>query len=131
MIEFEVYVWVHQGSDPWWTQTYTSNSWLYITLASPGHLAKWVMCLTADPGVTSSIPALSHTFTEFDHETISTAVLLPIMLIEEVLIRPKEKYALLPVTCPKMLGLVGRQTFFFIKTFLHGKSIKILKNSLK
>ena len=44
---------------------------------------------------------------------------------------PKEKYVLFPVTCPKFLGLVGRQTFFFIKTFLHGKGMKILKNSLK
>ena len=33
-----------------------------------------VLCLTADPGVTSSIPALSHTFAEIDHEIISTAL---------------------------------------------------------
>ena len=33
--------------------------------------------LTADPGVASSIPAWSHTFTENDHEIIYTAVLLP------------------------------------------------------
>ena len=46
-------------------------------------------------------------------------------------LRPKEKYALFPVTSPKLLGSVGRQTFFFIKTFLYGKSMKILKNSLK
>ena len=32
-------------------------------------------CLTADPGVTSSIPALSHTFMEIDHEIISTVIL--------------------------------------------------------
>ena len=25
--EFEEYVWVNQRSDPWWTQTYTSNSY--------------------------------------------------------------------------------------------------------
>ena len=42
-----------------------------------------VMCLatdaslTADPGVTSSIPAQSHTFVEIDHEIISTVILLP------------------------------------------------------
>ena len=35
------------------------------------------MCLTADPGVTSSIPAQSHTFPEIDLEIISTAILLP------------------------------------------------------
>ena len=46
-------------------------------------------------------------------------------------LRPKEKYVLFPVTCPKFLGSVGRQTFFFIKTFLCGKIMKILKNSLK
>ena len=27
------------------------------------------VCLTADPGVMSSIPARSHTFVEIDHET--------------------------------------------------------------
>ena len=34
-------------------------------------------CLTADPGVTSSIPAESNTFLEIDHEIISTVILLP------------------------------------------------------
>ena len=34
-------------------------------------------CLTADPGVPSSIPARSHTFVEIDHEIISTVILLP------------------------------------------------------
>ena len=33
--------------------------------------------LTADQGVTSSIPARSHTFLEIDHEMISTVILLP------------------------------------------------------
>ena len=32
-------------------------------------------CLTADPGVTSLIPARSHTFVEFDQEIISTVIL--------------------------------------------------------
>ena len=35
------------------------------------------VCLTADPGVASSIPARSHTFVEIDHEIISTVTLLP------------------------------------------------------
>ena len=35
------------------------------------------VCLTADPGVASSIPARSHTFVEIDHEIISTVILLP------------------------------------------------------
>ena len=47
------------------------------------------------------------------------------------MVRPKEKYASFPVTCPKFLGSVGRQTFFLLKLFWHGKSMKILKNSLK
>ena len=33
--------------------------------------------LTADPGVASSILARSHTFSEIDHEIISTVILLP------------------------------------------------------
>ena len=50
---------------------------------SPGRLAQTVTCLatdaclTADPGVTSSISVQSHTFVEIDHEMISTAILLP------------------------------------------------------
>ena len=49
----------------------------------PGRVAQSVMCLatdgclTADPGVASSIPAWSHTFLEIDHEIISTVILLP------------------------------------------------------
>ena len=34
-------------------------------------------CLTADPGVASSIPARYHTFVEIDHVIISTVMLLP------------------------------------------------------
>ena len=49
----------------------------------PGRVAQSVTCLatdaclTADPGVTSSIPVRSHTFVEIDHEMISTVILLP------------------------------------------------------
>ena len=49
----------------------------------PGRVAQSVMCLatdvclTADPGVASSIPARYHTFVETDHEIISTVILLP------------------------------------------------------
>ena len=32
-------------------------------------------CLTADPGVVSSIPARYHTLVEIDHEIISTVIL--------------------------------------------------------
>ena len=49
----------------------------------PGRVGQWVTCLatdaclTADPGVASSIPARSHTFVEIDHEIISMVILLP------------------------------------------------------
>ena len=49
----------------------------------PGPVAQSVTCLatdaclTADPGVESSIPVRSHTFVEIDHEMISTVILLP------------------------------------------------------
>ena len=49
----------------------------------PGRVAQLVACLatdaclTADPGVASSIPVRSHTFVEIDHEMISTVILLP------------------------------------------------------
>ena len=41
----------------------------------PGRIAQSVTCLTADPGVASSIPARPHTFVEIDHEIMS--ILLP------------------------------------------------------
>ena len=56
-------------------------SWSYSL--TPGRVAQSVMCLatdaclTADPGVASSIPARYHTFVEIDHEIISTVILLP------------------------------------------------------
>ena len=49
----------------------------------PGGVAQSVTCLTTDacltaiPGVASSIPAQSHTFVEIDHEIISAVILLP------------------------------------------------------
>ena len=49
----------------------------------PGRVVQLVMCLatdaclTADPGVASSIPVRSHTFMEIDNEMISTVILLP------------------------------------------------------
>ena len=49
----------------------------------PGRVAQSVTCLatdaclTADPGVASSIPARYHTFVEIDHEIISTVILIP------------------------------------------------------
>ena len=49
----------------------------------PGRVVQSVTCLAtdasliADPGVSSLIPALSHTFVEIDHEIISSVILLP------------------------------------------------------
>ena len=49
----------------------------------PGRVAQSVTCLatdaclTADPGIASSIPARSHTLVEIDHEMISKVILLP------------------------------------------------------
>ena len=50
---------------------------------SPGRVAQSVTCLatdaslTADTGVTSLIPAQSHTYVEIDREIISTVSLFP------------------------------------------------------
>ena len=50
-------------------------------------------CLTADPGVESSIPARYHTFEEIDHEIISTVILLPSAdLFKKVVVSYKRKY---------------------------------------
>ena len=46
-------------------------------------------------------------------------------------LRPKENYALFPVTCQNFLGSVGRQTFLFIKNIFVWKKYEILRNSLK
>ena len=50
------------------------------------------MCLTADPGVASSIRARSHTFAEIDHEIISTAILLPSADSRRIVVSYKQKY---------------------------------------
>ena len=64
-----------------------------------GHIAQSVTCLatdaclTADPGVASSIPVLSHTFVEIDHEMISTVILLlPLIHSRRVVVSYKRKY---------------------------------------
>ena len=54
---------------------------LHISCDRDGRVAQSVTCLatdaclTADPGVASSIPVRSHTFVEIDHEMISTVIL--------------------------------------------------------
>ena len=59
------------------------HTYVRAYLRTPGRVAQSVTCLatdaclTADPGVASSIPVRSHTFVEIDHEMISTVILLP------------------------------------------------------
>ena len=77
---------------------------LYYTTHStnqnqPGRVAQSVTCLatdaclTADPGVASSIPVRSHTFVEIDHEMISTVILLlPLIHSRRVVVSYKRKY---------------------------------------
>ena len=60
-----------------------SFQYWHLSLMTQGHVAQSVMCLATDacltaiPGVPSSIPDRSHTFVEIDHEIISTVILLP------------------------------------------------------
>ena len=65
----------------------------------PGRVAQSVTCLatdaclTADPGVASSVPARYHTFVEIDHEIISTVILLlPLIYSRRVVVSYKRKY---------------------------------------
>ena len=58
----------------------SSDLKMYPCQSEPGRVAQSVTCLatdaclTADPGVASSIPVRSHTFVEIDHEMV---ILLP------------------------------------------------------
>ena len=69
-----------------------------LKLGVPGLVVKPVtclaadMCLTADPGVASSIPARSHTFLEIDHEIISTVILLSSADSRRVVVSYKRNY---------------------------------------
>ena len=74
---------------------------LTTSTALPGRVAQSLTCLatdaclTADPGVASSIPARSHTFVEIDHEIISTVILLsslPLIYSRRVVVSYKRKY---------------------------------------
>ena len=49
-------------------------------------------CLTANPGVASSITIRSHTFVEIDHEIISTVILLVFANSRRVVFSYKGKY---------------------------------------
>ena len=65
----------------------------------PGRVAQSVTCLatdaclTADPGVASSIPVRYHTFVEIDNEMIYTVILLlPLIHSRRVVVSYKRKY---------------------------------------
>ena len=62
------------------------------SLSCPCEVGQSVTCLTADLGVTSSIQAQSHTFTEIDHDLISTVILLPSANSQRVVVNYKRKY---------------------------------------
>ena len=50
-------------------------------------------CLTADPGVGSSIPVRSHTFVEFDHEMfLRSFSSFPLIRSRRVVVSYKRKY---------------------------------------
>ena len=73
----------------------------------PAHVAQSVTCLTAnacltaDPGVASSIPAQSYTFMEIDHEIISTVILFPSADSRTVVVIYKRNYVHeILVNCP-------------------------------
>ena len=77
----------------------SENKRAYDHWLIPGRVAQSVTCLatdaclTADPGVASSIPARSHTFVEIDHEIISTVILLlPLIYSRRVVVSYKRKY---------------------------------------
>ena len=62
--------------------TVHSEQYFFFFFFLPGRVAQSVTCLATDacltaiPGVASSIPAWFHTFVEIDHEIISTVILL-------------------------------------------------------
>ena len=62
----------------------------------PGRVAQFLAtdaCLTADPGVASSISVRSHTFVEIDHEMISMVILLlPLIHSRRVVVSYNRKY---------------------------------------
>ena len=60
-------------------------------LAQPVRCLTADMCLTANPGVASLIPARSHTFLEIDHEIISMAIPLPSADSRRVVVSYKHK----------------------------------------
>ena len=71
---------------------------IFYSYTTLGLVAQSVTCLTtdtfltADPGVASSIPARSHTFTEIDHAILSTVIILPSADSRRVVFSYKRKY---------------------------------------
>ena len=57
-----------------------------------GLVAQVETCLTADPGVASSIPAKLRTLVEIGHEIIPMVILLPSADTQRVVVSYKRKY---------------------------------------
>ena len=80
--------------------SHAPGTWCCISgRIAPGCVAQSVTCLatdaclTAEPGVASSIPVRSHTFAEIDHEIISTVISsLPVIYSRRVIVSYKRKY---------------------------------------
>ena len=78
-----IFLFLHTGVESDFSYTMCNNGHTSIVCCWPGRVAQSVTCLatdaclTANPGVASSIPVRSHTFVEIDHEMISTVILLP------------------------------------------------------
>ena len=78
---------------------YTIRKYLtYPIRALPSLVAQLVTCLTADtcvtayPGVASSIPTWPHSFAEIYHEIISTAIPLPSADSKRVVVCYKQRF---------------------------------------
>ena len=71
------------GVPSFYIWTFREGFRIGLSCQLPGRVAQSITCLatdaclTADPGVASSILARYHTFVEIDHEIISTVILLP------------------------------------------------------
>ena len=77
----------------------------------PGCIAQLVACQKQDPGVTSSIPARSHTFAEIDQEIISTAIHLPSTDSRRVVVSCTRKYVHEVLVKPLSQVWLGELTF--------------------
>ena len=105
----------------------------------PGRVVQSVTCLTANPGVASLVPSRSHTFTEIDHEIISTAILFPSADSRRVIVSYKRKYVnevlvnrlvkLAQLDCPDMTIAVDWDIKHQTKQTKHATGVQIFEIS--